>query len=113
MVLMVNKQTLRDVHNFLVHSDSGLTAVFIAVTLGVKRIALRNRIPFVLIQLFKILDVNFGILASRKPNPPKGIAVAPTAISKRNGNEPISQRRTDYKIKLNGNYNFDGNTGKN
>jgi hypothetical protein len=112
MVLMVDETAGRESHNLLVYSDGGLSAVFIAVTLGVKRIAFRDCTPFIFIQPLEIFDVHSCKLAARKPNASERIAIPPTAISKRKGNEPISQRRTDYKIKFDRNYNFDRNTRK-
>lgn len=108
MIFMVNEISLGRAHNLLVHSNCRLSAVFEAITFGIKSVALRDGIPVMFIKLFKIFDIYDCILATRQTNPPKRIAVTQSPVKNRNGNEPIGQWRMDYKVKFNGNYNFDG-----
>jgi hypothetical protein len=85
------------------------SAVFAALPFCIKSIALRYGTPLMLIQFFKIFHIYYCILTSRQANTPEGKAIALTPVKKRNANQPICQRRTDFDFKVDGNDNFDWN----
>ena len=109
MIVVVNEYSIRGGHNLAMHRYCCQSAVFAALPFRVKSVALRYGTPLMLIQLLKIFHIHYRILAPRQANTPEGKAIAPTTINKRQSNQPICQRRTDFDFEVDGNDNFDKN----
>jgi hypothetical protein len=78
-VNVVNDSALRGIHNPPVHKD--ISAAFGADCIKVIFVLILEKIPFIFVQFFEILNIDNGVFALREPDTPEFIAIADFSIA--------------------------------